>query len=177
MHAMNLGISWNEAWYKKQCQCVTDVFFNQQSRGCSAGRTVGSVNAWLLRDERLFAAVTSTWRTCLCQEGMVRGDRTVTEIQFFPASICYMNMIYLMTILSNWGYTRIMVMYRMTVMNWQGRGRSMSIPDLRFIHSPQWTNAQSEEGRFPVRDLDPPSSLKVPQVLPIRTQHFVIRWT
>jgi hypothetical protein len=29
---------------------------------------------------------------------MVRGNRTATEIQFFPASICYMNMIYLMTI-------------------------------------------------------------------------------
>jgi hypothetical protein len=65
-----------------------------------------------------------------------------------------------------------MAMNRMTVMNWQGRGKRMSILDLRFIYSPQWTNTQSEEGRFSGRDLDSPSSLKVPQVLPTRPPTF-----
>lgn len=69
-----------------------------------------------------------------------------------------------------------MAMNRMAVMNWQGQGRRMSIPDMRFMHSPQWTNTHSEDGRFPGRDLDPPPSLKVSQVLSIRLQHCVIRW-
>lgn len=70
-----------------------------------------------------------------------------------------------------------MAMNRMTVVNWQDRGRRIPTLDLRFMHSPQLMNTQSEEGRFQGRYLDPPSSLKVPQVLSIRPQHFVIRWT
>lgn len=52
-----------------------------------------------------------------------------------------------------------MAMNRMTIMKWPGRGRRISVPDLRFMHSSQWKNNQSKEGRSPGRDLDPPSSL------------------
>lgn len=63
-----------------------------------------------------------------------------------------------------------MAMNRMT--NEMARTRQEDV-DIRFeIYRFASMDKQSEEGRFPGRDLDSPSSMKVLQVLPIRSPTF-----